>query len=246
MKFFQYLGEYFLFLRKAFTKPQNPRMFGRQLMRDIYTLGVDSILIVTIISLFMGAVLAIQSAYNTDKPFIPTYIVGWVTRDSMLLEFSSTVVALILAGKVGSHIASEIGAMRVTEQIDVMEIMGINSANYIVLPKIIASLFFNPILTVISMIIGIIGGYMAVLMTRVIPSDSFLYGLKYSFTPFYITFSMIKGLCFTFVITSIASFQGYNVKGGSLEVGVASTKTVVYCSLIILFLDLVITQMLLS
>jgi phospholipid/cholesterol/gamma-HCH transport system permease protein len=246
MQFFHYLGEYFLFLRRVFSKPENPRMFYKQLMRDIMSLGVDSIAIVSIISLFIGAVITIQSAYQTNKPFIPTYLVGWVARDSILLEFSSTVVALILAGKVGSHVSSEIGTMRVTEQIDVMEIMGINSASYIVLPKIIASILFNPVLTIMSMMIGIFGGYMAVLSTHIIPTHSFIYGLKYSFTPYYVVFSLIKTMFFTFSITSIAAFQGYNVRGGALEVGMSSTRSVVYSSVVILFLDLVITQMLMS
>ncbi len=246
MRFLHYLGSYFLFLRRVFSKPENLRMFYRQLIADIFSIGIDSIVIVSIISVFIGAVIAIQSAYNTNHPYIPTYLVGFIARDSMLLEFSSTVIALILAGKVGSLISSQIGTMRVTEQIDVMEVMGINSASYIVLPKITASLIFNPILTIMSMVIGIIGGFLAVYFTHIIPWQSFIYGLQFAFTPFYITFSIIKCLFFAFVITSISAYQGYHVRGGSLEVGKASTQAVVYSCVTILFLDLIITQMLMS
>jgi len=246
MRFFHYIGSYYLFLRRVFSRPQNSRMFMKQLMRDIMSLGMDSIMIVAVISLFLGAVITIQSAYNTDKPYIPTYLVGWVARDSIFLEFSSTVIALVLAGKVGSHISSEIGTMRVTEQIDAMEIMGINSASYIVLPKVVASLFFNPLLTILSMIIGMTGGYLAVIFTHIIPTESYLYGLQYSFNPFYVAFALIKCVFFTFAITTIAAFLGYHVKGGALEVGKSSTRTVVISSICVLLLDLVITQMLMS
>lgn len=194
----------------------------------------------------MGAVITLQTAYNTENPIYPTYLIGLGCRDSILLEFSSTIVALILAGKVGSNIASEIGTMRVTEQIDALEMMGVNSASYLILPKVIATLFFNPFLNLISIIVGIIGGWIAGTMTGVITSEDFIYGIQYAFIPYYITYSMIKTVIFAFIITSISAYQGYYVEGGSLEVGRASTKAVVYSSLVVLLFNVILTQLLLS
>ena len=185
-------------------------------------------------------------AYNTENPIYPTYLIGLGCRDSILLEFSSTIVALILAGKVGSNIASEIGIMRVTEQIDALEMMGVNSASYLILPKIIATLFFNPFLNLISIIVGIIGGWIAGTLTGVITSKDFIYGIQYAFIPYYVTYSMIKTVIFAFIITSVSAYQGYYVKGGSLEVGRASTKAVVYSSLLVLLFNVILTQLLLS
>lgn len=221
-------------------------MFYKQIIREIMNLGMNSLGIVIIVSAFIGVVMTIQTAYNTSNPLIPRYLVGLTVRDSILLEFSSTIIALILAGKVGSSISSEIGTMRVSEQIDALEMMGVNSANYLVLPKIIAALIFNPFLTLVSMIIGISGGYIAGISTHAVTSDEFIVGLQYGFTPFYITYSLIKAVCFAFVITSISSFQGYYVSGGSLEVGRCSTKAVVYSSIMILFTNVILTRLLLS
>lgn len=194
----------------------------------------------------MGAVITLQTAYNTENPIYPTYLIGLGCRDSILLEFSSTIVALILAGKVGSNIASEIGTMRVTEQIDALEMMGVNSACFLILPKIIATLFFNPFLNLISIIVGIVGGWLAGTMTGVITSEDFIYGIQYAFIPYYVTYSMIKTVIFAFIITSISAYQGYYVEGGSLEVGRASTKAVVYSSLVVLLFNVILTQLLLS
>jgi phospholipid/cholesterol/gamma-HCH transport system permease protein len=246
MSFFHYLGKYFIFLWKVFSRPDNYKLFYRQTIRETMNLGMDSLGIVIIVSAFIGVVMTIQTAYNTSNPLIPRYLVGLTVRDSILLEFSSTIIALILAGKVGSSISSEIGTMRVTEQIDALEMMGVNSANYIVLPKIIAALIFNPLLTLISMIIGITGGYIAGVATQVVTSDEFIVGLQYGFTPFYITYSLVKALCFSFVITSISSYQGYFVSGGSIEVGRSSTRAVVYSSIMILFTNVILTQLLLT
>jgi phospholipid/cholesterol/gamma-HCH transport system permease protein len=245
-RFFTQLGLYILFLKKVFSKPEKPRIYYKQTMRELVSLGVTSIGIIAIVSFFMGAVITLQTAYNTENPIYPAYLIGLGCRDSIILEFSSTVAALILAGKVGSNIASEIGTMRVTEQIDALEIMGINSASYLTLPKIVAMLFFNPLLTLMSICIGIFGGYIAGTVSGVINSANFIYGIQYAFIPYYITYSLIKTVFFAFIITSVSAFQGYHVSGGSLEVGRASTKAVVYSSVLILLFNVILTQLLLS
>jgi phospholipid/cholesterol/gamma-HCH transport system permease protein len=246
IKYLEQFGRYFLLLKKVFSKPEKASIYYKQTMREIMFLGVHSIGIITIISFFMGAVICLQTAYNTENPIYPVYLIGLGVRDSIILEFSSTISALILAGKVGSNIASEIGTMRVTEQIDALEIMGVNSASYIILPKIIATLVFNPILTLISIIVGIIGGWAAGVFAGVISSENFIYGIQYAFIPYYITYSLIKTLFFAFIMTSVSSFYGYYVEGGSLEVGRASTKSVVASSIFILMFNVILTQLLLS
>ena len=246
IKFLTQAGRYFLLLRKVFSKPEKPSVYYKQTMRVFVFLGINSIGIIAIISFFMGAVITLQTAYNTENPIYPRYLIGLGCRDSIILEFSSTVAALILAGKVGSNIASEIGTMRVTEQIDALEIMGVNSASYLILPKLIATLVFNPFLTLIGIIVGIFGGWMAGTFTGVTTSEDFIYGIQYSFIPYYITYSLIKTLFFAFIITSVSAFQGYYVDGGSLEVGRASTKSVVFSSVLILLFNVILTQLLLS
>jgi phospholipid/cholesterol/gamma-HCH transport system permease protein len=245
-RFLTQLGKYFILLQKVFSKPEKPGVYYKQTMHELVYLGLNSVGIIAIISFFMGAVITLQTAYNTENPIYPTYLIGLGCRDSIILEFSSTVAALILAGKVGSNIASEIGTMRVTEQIDALEIMGVNSASYLILPKIIATLLFNPILTLLSICIGIIGGWIAGTMSGVITSQDFIYGIQYAFIPYYITYSLIKTLFFAFIITSVSAFQGYFVDGGSLEVGRASTKAVVFSSVLILLFNVILTQLLLS
>jgi phospholipid/cholesterol/gamma-HCH transport system permease protein len=246
IRFLTQLGRYVLLLGKVFSIPEKPSVYYKQTMREFVFLGLNSIGIISIISFFMGAVITLQTAYNTENPIYPTYLIGLGCRDSIILEFSSTVAALILAGKVGSNIASEIGTMRVTEQIDAIEIMGVNSASYLILPKIIATVLFNPFLTLISICVGITGGWIAGTTLGVITSEDFIYGIQYSFIPYYITYSLIKTVVFAFIITSVSSFQGYYVNGGSLEVGRASTKAVVYSSVLILMFNVILTQLLLS
>jgi len=246
IKFLTQFGHYFLLLKKVFSKPEKPYVYYKQTMHELVFLGLNSVGIITVISFFMGAVITLQTAYNTENPIYPTYLIGLGCRDSILLEFSSTITALILAGKVGSNIASELGTMRVTEQIDALETMGVNSASYLILPKIIATLLFNPILTLISISVGIFGGWIAGTSAGVITSEDFVYGIQYAFIPYYVTYAIIKTLFFAFVITSVSSFQGYFVEGGSLEVGQASTRAVVYSSVLILLLNVILTQLLLS
>jgi len=240
------IGSYVLFLKKVFSKPEKSYIFFRQFFIEMEKLGLGSLGIVVIISAFMGAVITLQTAYNLENPLIPSYLVGLTTRDSMLLEFSSTMVCLILAGKVGSNVASEIGTMRVTEQIDALEIMGVNSAAHLVLPKIIAMMVFTPFLVVISMFFGILGGYLAGVGFHAITPSDYLYGIHYYFIPFYITYSLIKSVVFAFLIVSISSFYGYYTSGGALEVGHSSTKAVVYSSILILIFNLILTQLMLK
>jgi len=246
IKFLTQFGLYFLLLKKVFSKPEKPSLYFKQTMSEFVNLGLNSIGIIAIICFFMGAVITLQTAYNTENPIYPKYLIGLGCRDSMILEFSSTIAALILAGKVGSNIAAEIGTMRITEQIEALEIMGVNSASYLILPKIIATLLFNPILTLIGMIVGIFGGWIAGTLAGVITSENFIYGIQYAFIPYYIVYSLIKTVFFAFIITTVSSFQGYYVAGGSLEVGRASTKAVVYSSVLILLFNVILTQILLS
>lgn len=246
MKFLITTGRYFILLGKVFSKPEKPIVYYKQTMLEFVNLGLTSVGIISIISFFMGAVITLQTAYNTENPIYPAYLIGLGCRDSMILEFSSTISALILAGKVGSNIASEIGTMRVTEQIDALEIMGVNSASFLILPKLIATVLFNPFLTLISISIGIFGGWFMGIATGVIASQDFVYGIQYAFIPYYIVYSLIKTVFFAFIITSVSAFQGYYVSGGSLEVGRASTKAVVYSSVLILLFNVILTQLLLS
>jgi phospholipid/cholesterol/gamma-HCH transport system permease protein len=246
MAVFQSLGHYFLFVWTVFSKPQQWRRFWKQWLYEVNSLGINSLPIIAIISMFIGAALTIQTAYNIDSPFIPLYAVGLATRDSIILEFSPTIISLILAGKVGSSIASELGTMRVTEQIDALEIMGVNSSSFLVLPKIIAALFINPFLVIISMFIGITGGWIFGVLAGVVSTTEFVYGIQSFFQPFYITYALIKTVVFAFLITSISSYFGYYAQGGALEVGSSSTKAVVYSSIFVLILNYLLTQILLS
>ena len=245
-KLFEQIGRYFVLMGKVFSKPEKMAIYRKRILAEIQDLGLNSIGIVAIISVFMGAVITIQMALSLESPFIPKYLIGYAARESMLLEFSSTVVALILAGKVGSNIASEIGTMRITEQIDALEIMGVNSASYLILPKIIGTVFFFPFLTILSMIIGVAGGYVVSILTGAVNPDSYIVGVQYQFKPFYITYSLIKSSVFAFIITSISGFYGYFANGNSLEVGRASTQAVVVSSIVILIFNLILTQLLLT
>lgn len=246
MKFLGQAGEYFILLYKVFSKPEKYSIYYKQTIREIDKIGINSFGIVVIISIFVGAVITIQTNYNIENPLLPRYLVGVTVRDSLLLEFSSTMVALILAGKVGSSIASEIGTMRVSEQIDALEIMGVNSASYLILPKIVAAVFFFPILSLLSMFVGIFGGYLICLLTEILPATDYIYGIQYMFYPHYISYAVTKVVFYSFIIVTISAYQGYFAKGGSLEVGQSSTKAVVYSSILILLSNLVLTKLILS
>ena len=240
------MGEYTLLMMKSITIPDRWSMFFKQLIKEIYKLGVDSLWIVVIISVFIGTVIAIQISLNISSPLIPKFTIGYTTREIILLEFSSSIMCLILAGKVGSNIASEIGTMRVTEQIDAMEIMGVNSANFLILPKMVGLMIFIPVLVIFSMFTGILGGIAASYGVDGMTPASFEYRLQFYFNEFYIWYSIIKSVVYAFIISSIAAYFGYNVKGGALEVGKASTNAVVMSSIMILLADVILTQLMLT
>ncbi len=244
MNLFFHIGQYMLLMKKAIAIPDQKRMFWRNVGKEIVAIGYDSMGIVAIISFFMGGVMALQLAINMDNPVLPQYLVGLGTRDAIILEFSSSVVALILAGKVGSSIASEIGTMRITQQIDALDIMGVNSANYLIMPKITAGAISFPVLCCISIILGIGGGWIVGDMTGEVPSNQFTYGLQFMFQPFYIVYTNIKMFIFGILITSISSYYGYYAKGGSLQVGQASTQAVVKSSIVVLLFNLLLTSLL--
>lgn len=240
-----HFGSYFLLMMQVLRRPDKSKVFWRQLLVEFQSLGVDSLGIVAIISVFMGAVVALQTAFNIDSPLIPAYTVGFTTRQSMILEFSPTVISLILAGKVGSRIASEIGTMKVTEQIDAMQIMGVNAANFLIFPKAVAAMLFNPILIVISIFLGIFGGWLACITSGVITSEDYIEGIRAWFDPYTITYALIKTIVFAFLIVSVSSYHGYRISGGALEVGRASTKAVVYSCILIIIFNLILTHLLL-
>ena len=246
MKVFTDIGEYVILMRKVFTKPQKRNIFWERMLDEIQGLGIESIGIVIFISAFMGAVVAIQTAYNIDSPFISLKMVAFTTRQSVILEFSPTVISLILAGKVGSRIASEIGTMRVTEQIDALEIMGVNSANYLIFPKVVASMLINPVLIVLSMWMGILGGWLAVVSFGLVTSNDYIAGLRVDFEGYTVFYAITKTIAFAYIISTVAGFYGYRTSGGALEVGQASTKAVVVSSIMIILFNLVLTQLFLS
>jgi len=246
MNFFFHVGRYFVMLKRVFARPEKHKMYFRQLFHEIDNLGVNSVGIVIIISVFIGGIMTIQFAYSMANPIYPSELVGLGTRDTLLLEFSSTILALIMAGKVGSNITSEIGTMRVTEQIDSLEIMGVNSASYLILPKIIAVVFIFPFLYILSVFFGLLGGLVTGPIVGVITVPEYIEGIQWLFYPYYVTFSIIKCLVFGFLVASVPAYFGYYVQGGALEVGKASTKAVVNTNILILFFDLILTRLLLT
>lgn len=213
MNYFFHIGRYFWMLGKVFARPEKHKMYVRQLFREIEGLGINSVGIVVIISLFTGGIMTIQFAYNLMNPIFPTYLIGLGTRDVLILEFSSTILALILAGKIGSNITSEIGSMKVTEQIDSLEIMGVNSISYLILPKIVAVVFVFPFLVVLSIFFGLVGGLIVGPFVGVVSLTEYIDGIRYLFVPYYVTFSLIKSLFFGFLVSSVPAYFGYFVQG---------------------------------
>ena len=239
------IGSYFIMLRGVFSRPTKASVLRDLILKEVDELVINSLGIVGFISFFVGGVVAIQTALNISNPLIPAYLVGFATRQSIILEFSPTFMAIIMAGKVGSAITSSIGSMRVTEQIDALEVMGINSLNYLVFPKIVALMFF-PLVIGISMFIGILGGWVAGVYGGFSTSDAFIQGLQSDFTPFHVTYAFIKTFVFSFILATVPSWQGYYMKGGALEVGKANTNSFVWTSVLIILMNYLITQMLLS
>jgi len=244
--FFMHIGRFVILMGRVFAPPEKKRMYYRQTLKEIEFLGINSMGIIAIISVFIGAVITIQTSYNTESPLYPSYLIGLAVRDILLLEFSSTIIALILSGKIGSNIASELGTMRVTEQIDALEIMGVNSASYLIMPKIVAAVFFLPFLTIMSIFIGLFGGWLGGIATGVVTSQDYIFGIQYAFIPYYITYTLIKAAIFGFIITAISSYRGYYAYGGALQVGRSSTRAVVESSIFILVVNYILTQLLLT
>lgn len=245
MTIFNDIGKYLLMIKGMFTRPENARMYWKEFIHQCTEIGVGSIGIVSIISVFIGAVSTVQTAYQLVTPLLPKSIIGQIVRDTVILEFAPTLVSIVLAGVAGSRIASELGNMRVSEQIDALEIMGINTKTYLILPKIIAALFMIPLLVAIAMALGIWGGRLAGDATGIVSATSYDKGLLEFFVPFNVIFALIKAYVFAFIITSIPAFYGYYVKGGALEIGRASTKAVVVSCILILFADFVLSALLL-
>lgn len=245
MNFFTEFGRYLLLMKGMFSRPENLKMYWIEFMHQCVEIGIRSLGIVVIISFFMGAVSALQTAYQLTSPVIPKSTIAQIVRDTMILEFSPTLVCIVLAGVVGSKIASELGNMRVSEQIDALEIMGINTKTYLVLPKVLGALTMIPLLIVISMSLGIWGGRVAGVASGVLPANVYDRGLLENFVPYNVFFALAKAYTFSFIISTIPAFYGYHVRGGALEIGRASTKAVVVSCVAILFADYILTLTLL-
>src|SRR5690554_513883 len=245
MKYLHDIGSYFLMLKKVFGSYTKTSVLRHLIFKEINDLIISSLPIVAFISFFVGGVVAIQTALNIDNPIIPKSLIGFATRQSVILEFAPTFMSIIMAGKVGSFITSSIGSMRVTEQIDALEVMGINSLNYLVFPKIVALMFY-PFVIVISMFLGILGGWVAGVYGGFVSSSDFLLGLQDGFIPFHLFYAFFKTFVFSFILATVPSWQGYYMKGGALEVGKASTNSFVWTSVLIISSNYIITQLLLS
>lgn len=245
MKYLHDIGSYFLMLKKVFGSFTKTSVLRHLIFKEINDLIISSLGIVAFISFFVGGVVAIQTALNMDNPIIPDTLIGFATRQSVILEFAPTFISIIMAGKVGSFITSSIGSMRVTEQIDALEVMGVNSLNYLVFPKIVALMFY-PFLIVIAMFLGILGGWVAGVYGGFTSSSDFILGVQQNFIPYQIFYSFFKTFVFAFILATVPSWQGFYMRGGSLEVGKASTNSFVWTSVLIIASNFIITQLLLS
>jgi len=246
MDYIEHIGKYFLMLSRVFTKPQRATLFYQNFMKEVEDLGLKSLGIIMFISFFIGGVIALQTALNLDNPFIPDTLIGFAAKRSIILEFAPTFCSIILAGKVGSYITSSIGTMRVTEQIDALEVMGINSLNHLVLPKVLATIFFYPFLITLGMFLGIFGGWTAGYLSGLFAGNDYIVGIQMDFDPFLLAYAIIKTLVFAFLIATVPSYHGYYVKGGSIAVGRASTQSVVWTTILIVIANYILTQMLLT
>jgi len=245
MKVISNIGKYILMMFVVFSRPEKFQIFRKRLFDEIQGIGINSIPIVALMSTFMGAVIALQTASNMDNPLLPDYTIGYITQSSTILEFSPTIISLILAGKVGSNVASEIGTMRVTEQIDALEIMGVNSLTFLVLPKVTAAILFFPILVIFSMALSLIGGWAVLVSSDLATTEVYVLGIRSFFEVYNVVYALTKTIVFGFLIVSIASFYGYYTKGGALDVGKASTQAVVSSSITILIANFILTQIML-
>ncbi len=239
------IGKYFIFLSRLFVKREPLKTYMKQIIDECVKIGIDSLVIVAIVSTFIGAVTCIQTAYNMVSPLIPDYVISVVVRDMTLLELAPTITAIVFAGKVGSNIAGELGTMKITEQIDALEVMGINSVSFLGLPKIVGAVFMFPMLVILAGFLAIMGGYFAGTLTGVITPQDYIYGLRADFIEFNVTFAMIKSVVFAFLVASISSYKGYSTSGGALEVGHASTSAVTNSCIAILTADYLLAELLL-
>jgi len=240
---FYSLGRYILLLRLSFKKPEKFSVYWTEVMREMVSVGIGSLGIICIISVFIGAVATIQVAFQLSSPLVPMSIAGGISRDSTILEFSPTISALVLAGRVGSSMASQLGTMRVTEQIDALEIMGVNAPGFLIAPKVIAGISMIPLLTIVSVGLGLCGGYLACVITGDISPSDFIAGLQDGFNPIIITVCAVKSIAYGFIITSICCYNGFYTEGGALEVGQSATRGVVYSCIFVLFADLIVSTM---
>ena len=240
------IGNYFIFLGQLFVNRESFRTYSKLTIDECNSIGIGSVFLVALVSTFMGAVTTVQTAFNMVSDFIPKYVISQVVREMIVLELAPTIIAIIYAGKVGSSMASGLGTMRITEQIDALEVMGINSISYLVLPKILASLLMYPLLVIIAGICGMYGGYLAGTLSDIITPQDYIYGLRSSYNPFTITFALIKSFVFAFLVASISSYKGYNTQGGALGVGVSSTQAVTTSVIALLIADYLLAQLLLA
>ena len=244
LNIFYHFGRFIQLLGTAFSRPEKFSMYWKETLRQMDAIGIGSITIVALISIFMGAVAAIQFAYQLDGQLVPRYYIGYIVRDLAIIESAPTITCLVLAGKVGSNMAAEIGGMRQKEHIDAMEIMGVNTANYLITPKIIAALVVIPMLVTISAVVAITGGYLATVPTGELTDEQYIRGVRSFFVPYNVLMMYIKAFTFAFILTGVSCYQGYFVKGGSVELGVASTNAVVFSDILILLADYVIAVLL--
>jgi phospholipid/cholesterol/gamma-HCH transport system permease protein len=239
MNFFYHFGKYIFMLKRMVAVPEKMMMYWREVMRQMVQIGIGSFGIISVMTLFVGAVTAIQFAYQLSDSFVPLWWIGYIVRDSMILEMAPTLSCLLLAGKVGSNVSSELGTMRISEQIDAMEIMGVNTAAYLVGPKIFAAMVVVPLLVILGVLFGIVGGLLAGVFSGTLSSDEYIRGLQDNFVPYNVTVMYIKSVVFAFILTSVACYQGYFASGGALDIGAASTRAVVFGSILVIIANLV-------
>ena len=241
---FYHVGRFGILLRSAFSRPENWRMYWKEMVRQMDDIGIGSLIIVALIAIFMGAVAALQFAYQLDGQLIPLYYIGYIVRDLAIIETAPTITCLVLAGKVGSNIAAEIGGMRQKEHIDAMEIMGVNTAGYLIMPKVVAGMIVIPLLVILAAFIAIIGGYLSTVPTGYLTDVDYIRGLRVYFNSFNVVMMYVKAITFAFILTSVSAYQGYYVQGGSIELGRASTNAVVFSNILILLSDYLIAVLL--
>ncbi|MEM1322828.1 MAG: ABC transporter permease [Bacteroidota bacterium] len=244
LNFLYHFGRYLIMMRTAISRPEKFSMYWKETMRQMNDIGVGSLVIVVLIAVFIGAVTAVQFAYQLQDSFVPRYYIGYIVRDSTIIELAPTISCLVLAGKVGSNMAAEIGGMRQKEHIDAMEIMGVNTAAYLIMPKVIAAVFVIPLLVCAASIVSIVGGYAASVPAGMITDAEYIQGVRSFFEPYYVFMMFVKSIVFAYILTTVSCYQGYFVKGGSVELGQASTQAVVFSNILILLADYIIALVL--